>query len=171
MRQLNDVYTQAFNAAHQRVGHVFQGRYKAIIVEKNSHLLELCRYVVLNPVRAGMVSKAEEWKWNSYTSTAFEAGKPPEYLTTDWILGQFSENRATARQRYRKFVADGMVEQDQPWRKLVGQIFMGSEKFVMRMRALLDDKQGVKEIPRIQRIYDVYAALTSLIKSGCRSST
>ena len=65
MRQLNGVYTQSFNRIHQRVGHVFQGRYKAILVEKGNHLLELCRYVVLNPVRAGMVSKPGDWKWSS----------------------------------------------------------------------------------------------------------
>jgi putative transposase len=150
MRQLNGVYTQAFNRAHQRVGHVFQGRYKAILVEKESHLLELCRYVVLNPVRAGMVAKPGDWKWSSYTSTAY-AGKVPEYLTIDWILGQFSEKLTTARQRYRKFVADGLADQDDPWKKLVGQIFMGSEDFMARMREYLGDKQEIKEIPRAQR--------------------
>lgn len=100
----------------------------------------------------GMVSELKEWKWSSYTSTAYATGKPPENLITDWLLWQFSEQRATApRQRYRYFVADGMVKHDQPWRKLVGQIFLGSEKFVNRMQVLLDDTQGVKEIPRIQR--------------------
>ena len=131
MRQLNGVYTQAYNVAHHKVGHVFQGRYKAILVEKDSHLLELCRYVVLNPVRAGMVSEPRKWKWSSYASTAYATGKSPEYLTTDWILGQFSEKRANARQRYRHFVADGTVKHDQPWRNLVEQIFLGSEKFVI----------------------------------------
>jgi putative transposase len=150
LRQLNGVYTQAFNRAHQRVGHVFQGRYKAIVVEKDSHLLELCRYVVLNPVRAGMVSKPKEWKWSSYKSTAY-AGKVPEYLTIDWVLGQFSEEKTTARQRYRKFVAEGMADKEQPWEKLVGQVFLGSEKFVARMQKLLGDKQEIKEIPRSQR--------------------
>ena len=150
MRQLNGVYTQAFNRAHQRVGHVFQGRYKAIMVEKDSHLLELCRYVVLNPVRAGMAAKPGEWKWSSYRSTAY-AGKVPECLTTDWVLGQFSEERTTARKRYRKFVAEGMAGKEQPWEKLVGQVFLGSEKFVARMQKLLGDKQEIKEIPRSQR--------------------
>jgi putative transposase len=150
MGQLNVVYTQAFNRAHQRVGHVFQGRYKAILVEKGSHLLELCRYVVLNPVRAGLVSKPEEWKWSSYKSTAY-AGKVPEYLTIDWVLGQFAEKKAAARQRYRKFVADGLVDQSCPWQKLAGQVFLGSENFVSRMRELLGDKQEIKEIPRAQR--------------------
>jgi putative transposase len=150
MRQLNGVYTQAFNRAHQRVGHVFQGRYKAIMVEKDSHLLELCRYVVLNPVRAGMVSKPGEWKWSSFNSTAY-AGKVPEYLTTGWVLGQFSAKMTTARHRYRKFVAEGIAEEKKPWEKLVGQVFLGSEKFVAHMQELLEGKQDIKEIPRSQR--------------------
>lgn len=150
MRQLNGVYTQSFNRIHQKVGHVFQGRYKAILVEKGSHLLELCRYVVLNPVRAGMVSKPDEWKWSSYKSTAY-AGTVPDYLTIDWVLGQFSEKKATARQRYRKFVADGLVDLERPWKKLVGQVFLGSESFVARMEELLGDKREIREIPRVQR--------------------
>ena len=70
MRQLNGVYTQAFNRGHARVGHVFQGRYKAILVQKESYLLELARYIVLNPVRARMVRSAKDWPWSSYRSTA-----------------------------------------------------------------------------------------------------
>ncbi|WP_259504797.1 REP-associated tyrosine transposase [Shewanella baltica] len=66
MRQLNGVYTQKFNRAHARVGHVFQGRYKAILVDKNNYLVELARYIVLNPVRAGMVRSARDWPWSSY---------------------------------------------------------------------------------------------------------
>lgn len=66
MRQLNGVYTQAFNRRHRRVGHVFQGRYKGILVDKDSYLLELSRYVVLNPVRAGMVKDVADWPWSSY---------------------------------------------------------------------------------------------------------
>ena len=70
MRQLNGVYTQYFNRRHGRVGHVFQGRYKGILVDKNSYLLELARYIVLNPVRAGLVRSAREWPWSSYRATA-----------------------------------------------------------------------------------------------------
>jgi putative transposase len=150
MRQLNGVYTQSFNRAHDRVGHVFQGRYKAILVEKESHLLELCRYVVLNPVRAQMVSKPDEWQWSSYKSTAY-AGKVPEFLAVDWVLGQFAENRTKARQRYRKFVAEGLSDPTKPWEKLVGQVILGSENFVARVGKLLGDRQEIKEIPRAQR--------------------
>jgi REP element-mobilizing transposase RayT len=65
MRQLNGVYTQRFNRTHGRVGHVFQGRFKGILVQKESYLLELARYIVLNPVRAGMVPFAQDWPWSS----------------------------------------------------------------------------------------------------------
>src|SRR4030043_1793691 len=69
MRQLNGVYTQVFNRRHRRAGHLFQGRYKAILVQKDSHLLEVSRYVVLNPVRAGTVERPDQWKWSSYLAT------------------------------------------------------------------------------------------------------
>lgn len=75
-RQLNGVYTQRFNRRHRRVGHVFQGRYKAILVNKESHLLELARYIVLNPVRAAMVRSARDWPWSSYRATAGFAQGP-----------------------------------------------------------------------------------------------
>jgi REP element-mobilizing transposase RayT len=88
MRQLNGVYTQAFNRRHQRVGHLFQGRFKAILVQKETHLLELCRYVVLNPVRAKLVTRPRQWAWSSYRVTGGE-GPSPEWLTTAWVLAQF----------------------------------------------------------------------------------
>ena len=80
MRQLNGVYTQQFNRRHRRVGHLLQGRFKAILVEKDPHLLELCRYVVLNPVRAGLVARPERWCWSSYRATV-GAAAVPGYLT------------------------------------------------------------------------------------------
>ena len=91
MRQLNGVYTQLFNKLHGRTGHLFQGRYKAILIQKDSHLLEVCRYVVLNPVRANMVEAPGAWKWSSYRAiVGMEAVHP--CLTKDWVLGQFSGN-------------------------------------------------------------------------------
>lgn len=88
MRQLNGVYTQYFNRQHNRVGHVYQGRYKAILVEKDSYLLELSRYVVLNPIRAGMIKNMDEWHWSSYLVTIGKL-QPPDWLEVDWLLSQF----------------------------------------------------------------------------------
>jgi putative transposase len=152
MRQLNGMYTQAFNRKHRRVGHVFQGRFKSILVEKDSYLLELCRYVVLNPVRANMVEEPSAWRWSSFKVTA-TGRQVPEFLTVDWVLGQFSEKKSKARAQYRAFVMEGLEEQSQskPWQDLVGQIFLGSADFVERMQELIGEKEGIREIPRAQR--------------------
>lgn len=149
MRQLNGVYTQKYNWLHQTTGHVFQGRYKAILVEKDSYLLELCRYVVLNPVRAGMTEKPEQWIWSSYRFTA-GTKNPPEYLTTDWILRLLHQNKSEAQKQYRRFVRSG-IGLKSIWEELQGQILLGEEAFIDSHRDLLHDKQPVKEIPRTQR--------------------
>ena len=148
MRHLNGVYTQTFNRTHDRVGHVFQGRYKAVIVEKDSYLLELARYVVLNPLRARMVKDVVTWPWNSYAAmTGTQAA--PEWLQTDWILGQFAEQRSRAINLYVDFVRAG-VGLPSVWDQLSGQVFLGSETFIKRMQRLTD-KTTIGEIPRAQR--------------------
>lgn len=149
MRQLNGVYTQKYNWWHSKTGHIFQGRYKSILIDKENYLLELCRYVVLNPVRATMVEKPEEWKWSSYGATA-GLKTVPNYLTGDWILGLFSNNKAEAQKRYRKFVREG-IHTGSPWDDLQGQILLGEEGFIEKYKDLLSDKEQIKEIPRPQR--------------------
>jgi REP element-mobilizing transposase RayT len=149
MRQLNGVYTQAFNRRHGRVGHVLQGRFKAIIVDRDSYLLELCRYVVLNPVRAKAARKPDSYQWSSYRATAGLASAPP-FLTVDWVLAQFGRQRAVAQRKYQAFVAEG-IGQGSPWEHLQGQVLLGSEQFVERLAAWLRDKRLLKEIPRRQR--------------------
>jgi REP element-mobilizing transposase RayT len=147
MRQLNGVYTQAFNRSHNRDGHLLKGRYKSIVVEKESFLLELCRYIVLNPVRAGLVERPEHYPWSSYLATLGKQEAPP-CLTTDWLLSNFSKVQLEARSRYRRFVADGIVGGQSPWVQLTGQILLGTENFVQRIRGLLEDQKELQEIPR-----------------------
>jgi REP element-mobilizing transposase RayT len=107
MRQLNGVYSMRFNRHHGSVGHVFQGRYKAIVAQKESHLLEVCRYVVLNPLRAKVVEVPGRWRWSSYRATAgIERAHP--CLTVERVLGQFGTKKRTAEMRYRVFVMDGI---------------------------------------------------------------
>ncbi len=168
MRQLNGVYTQGFNRRHSRTGHVFQGRFKSILVEKESHLLELCRYIVLNPVAAHMVSHPADYTWSSYRFTA-RPEKNPEFLYSDWVLAQFSPKRKTARNLYQSFVTDGLVNQtEKPWKKLVGQIILGGEDFVSGIQELLDEKKEIKEIPGIQR-YSGRPSLPDLFSSQNRN--
>jgi putative transposase len=83
MRQLNGVYTRRFNDLHGPCGHVFQGRCKAIIVQKETYLQELARYIVLNPVRARMVERPQDWPWSSYLATTDHA-PCPDWLCRDW---------------------------------------------------------------------------------------
>ena len=149
MRQLNGVYTQRFNRSHDRVGHVFQGRFKAILVEKDSYLLELARYVVLNPLRAKMVRKLEQWQWSSYLATCGQAPKP-EWLQCGFILSQFSVQRARAISKYITFVHEGKGLPS-VWAELQGQIYLGSQVFVENMQALIDQQPRLTEIPRAQR--------------------
>ncbi|WP_305909605.1 hypothetical protein Q9L42_004590 [Methylomarinum sp. Ch1-1] len=98
------------------------------MVEKDSYLLELARYIVLNPVRAQMVRNAKQWPWSSYRATAGYADKPP-CLTTDWILAEFSESKKQAQRRYCDFV-DAGKRQPSPWQQLKNQIYLGNDDFI-----------------------------------------
>lgn len=149
MRQLNGVYTQYFNRQHNRVGHVFQGRFKAIMVEKDAYLLELSRYVVLNPIRAFMVKDIDDWQWSSYGATI---GKDPapDWLGVDWILSQFSRQRKRARNQYIDFVRSG-IGLAPIWSNLRRQIFLGGETFVKKHQKLIDQKDSLDDIPALQK--------------------
>lgn len=149
MRQLNGVYTQYFNRQHSRVGHVFQGRYKAILVDKSSYLLELARYIVLNPVRASMVRFAEDWPWSSYRATAGEQGCP-DWLRVDWLLAAFGRKKVKAIEAYRQFVSDGK-NGSSPWRLLKNQVYLGDDAFVEKMMEKIDGDRELSEVPASQR--------------------
>ena len=159
MRHLNGVYTQTFNRRHRRVGHVFQGRFKAILVERDAYLLELSRYVVLNPVRAKMVQAAENWPWSSYRVTA-GLTESTGLVSTDCLLAGFGRDRLKARRGYRQFVASGRGLS--PWEELKGQIYLGSESFVANL-----PKRDVtlREIPKMQRFAD-RPALKEIFSAG-----
>ncbi|MDH5232831.1 MAG: transposase [Gammaproteobacteria bacterium] len=149
MKYLNGLYTQAFNKNHRRVGHVFQGRFKSILVESDSYLLELARYIVLNPVRAEMVRGAKDWSWSSYRATA-GIKKAHPCLTTDWVLGGFAKQTRLAQQRYREFVRQGK-RQPSPWKKLINQIYLGSDEFVEEMQEKIEPDQSLADIPKPQK--------------------
>ncbi|MBI3343500.1 MAG: transposase [Gammaproteobacteria bacterium] len=164
MRRLNGVYTQAFNRRHGRVGHVLQGRYKSILVDKDAYLLELARYIVLNPVRAGMAQRVEDWPWSSYAITASKR-ESPGWLDAEWIVKQFGTDPSAARQAYRRFVRDG-VDGASPWGALRGQVYLGEDKFLARMERLAveQDKQGIPASHRQPTRPDAEAVLTAVAK-------
>jgi REP element-mobilizing transposase RayT len=167
MRQLNGVYTQDFNRRHTRVGHLFQGRYGAIVVDKDSYLLSLCRYVVLNPVRSNAVNRPEDWIWSSYKATIGRTRKP-SFLTVDWILSQFGGRRSEARALYKKFVLT-KIEEDSPWGLVRGQILLGKDSFVKKFGKFLKEKERIEEVPRIQR-YATRPSLSELFAESKREN-
>jgi REP element-mobilizing transposase RayT len=144
MRQLNGVYTQRLNQRHNRVGHLFQGRYKGILVERESHLLELARYVVLNPTRAGMVDDPTDYAWSSLRATLGLA-QTPEWLAVDPLLRHFG-----SRQRYHEFVREGIAMRS-PWSELRGSL-LGSAGFVRSAGRHMKDMATQPEIPRRERV-------------------
>lgn len=150
MRQLNGVFTQRFNRRHRRVGHLFQGRFKAILVERNRYLLALARYIVLNPVHAKLVSTVEDYPWSSYPAT-LGLVPAPAWLSLDALLDSFAATRRVARKRYAAFVAEGMT-QPSPWSALKGQTLLGGEAFVRRMAPYLQEKASVRELTKRQRL-------------------
>lgn len=149
MKHFNGIYTQKFNKKHHRVGHLFQGRYKAIVVEKDNYLKELCRYVVLNPVRARMVKSPGEWKWSSYRATA-GLERPEKWLETGWLLGQFGRNYKQAQKAYRVFVAEGIGRKESPWEGLRSGLYLGEKKFLDKVHEV-GQKHEHLDVPKYQK--------------------
>jgi hypothetical protein len=149
MRQLNGVYTQASNRRHRRVGHLFQGRFKAILVDGDAYLQELARYIVLNPIRASMTKKPADWKWSSYRASMGIEPAPP-WMAVDGLLALFGKRRGLAQERYAQFVLDG-IKADSPWLNLKSQVFLGDEQFVTRMQTKIQSGKDDVQIPIAQR--------------------
>jgi REP-associated tyrosine transposase len=150
MRHINGVYTQTYNRRHRKVGHLFQGRFHAVLVDKEAYFLEVCRYVDLNPVRAEIAKHPRAWAWSSYRAHAGQVEGPP-WLESD-ILYRRLAPRAPQREgpaRYATFVSEGRGIR--LWETaLVGQIYLGGEAFIKRMQARAT-RLDTREIPRAQR--------------------
>ncbi len=144
MRDLNGIYAQSFNKRFGLVGHLFQGRFKSILVDKDSYLLELARYVPLNPVRAELVANAEDWHWSSYRQMI---GKSPavQWLQTDWVLGQFHQDRERARELFIDFVQSG-IGLPSIWENLRGGFVLGSDEFLGDISRLISETDENSEL-------------------------
>lgn len=170
MRQVNAVYTQYFNRDQRTGGHLFQGRYKAILIEKDSHLLEAIRYVVLNPVRAGIVSSADIFCWSSYRATC-GFHEPHPCLEGCCVHKLFDDDQHIAALKFSSFVADG-VDADNPFLKARGQAVLGTDSFWQKLKPVLAGKSDSTEIPRSQRMLarpqlsDLFAAAGKEARNG-----
>lgn len=146
---LNGVYAQWWNTRHERVGHVFQGRFKAQLIQRDGYFLEACRYVVLNPSRANLVTQVEDWTWSSYRATAGLAPRP-KWLTTALILGR--RPSAAERRAYRVFVAAGISE-NEVTRGLRSDVpIVGSEAFAAAHREAIEEAHPTEVLWRDRTI-------------------
>jgi REP element-mobilizing transposase RayT len=133
MRHINGAYTTYFNVKRKRAGHLFQGRYKAILVEADEYLVELSRYIHLNPVRVGIVERPEQYRWSSYTSYTGQS-KSPEWQKTGFILGCFAKKPEEAHKKYQTFVEDRLgKEYESPLTRSIGTSILGSAAFLKKI--------------------------------------
>ena len=139
MRQLNGLFARYVNRRHDRVGHVFQARYRSILIEKETYLLAVCRYIVLNPARAGICRQPGDFHWSSYRETAGLVTRGA-YVSSDLLLSHFAPQTPLARRRYREFVALGSPDLEEQVR---GER-LGGDDFLKRDF----DLPRVEEVPR-----------------------
>jgi hypothetical protein len=153
LHHLNTSYTNYFNAKTGRAGHLFQGRYRAILVDKDHYAMELSRYIHLNPVRAHMVKDPLLYPWGSFRDYTGER-KGRDWIKTEWILGQISRNEKRARKGYRKFVREGSREAAKnPLEQVVSSAILGSEEFVDWVREKWVGKRAYhRDIPSLRQL-------------------
>ena len=154
MRQLNGVYSQGFNRRHGRTGHLLRGRFHAVVVQRDAHLREVSRYIVLNPVRAGLVADAAEWRWSSYCATVGDS-PVPAFLTADWVLALSGiAERMGAQRAYRTFVRAGL-EQAAAAPQLTSNVTTAlSHRSAERARLEHGRASRMREFPRTERFAD-----------------
>jgi putative transposase len=150
MQWLNGTYAGWFNHRHDRSGHLFGGRFKAFLVDKETYLTEVLRYVVLNPVRAKMVKRPEAYRWSSYRAMA-GLESAPEWLDLNAAMGTFAPNVDLARQYYCEFVDAKLGSDERLWDKVTHGIYLGSEAWTKEMRAQVEPKPRSTDHPQVQR--------------------
>ncbi len=153
MHFINTSYTIYFNKKHDRVGHLFQGRFKAILIETDSYAQELSRYMHLNPVRAEIVALPEEYPWSSYREYAGQRGATP-WLNTALVLGYFGDTIEKAKKRYKEYVHDAIDKRlESPLKKAGPSLILGSEDFLARIKKeFLLHKTENREVPAIRSL-------------------
>lgn len=153
MRHINGAYTTYFNVKRKRSGHLFQGRYKAILVEADEYATELSRYIHLNPVNAHIIARPEDYQWSSYRCYIGQS-LPPAWLKMDFVLEYFAVNAADASNKYRQFVEDKLgKEYASPLKAVVGSSLLGSQGFIEEITAVhLQEKAVGRDVPALRQL-------------------
>jgi putative transposase len=150
MQSLNSRYAQTFNRRHGRVGHLFQGRYDSRLVQEESYLLQVIRYDALNPVRAGLVTRPEDYRWSGHQAIAGLC-EAPTWFPVERTLQCFAPRTSIAQAYYTRFVDEGIGLQRSPWKDLVGQIYLGDERWIEAMRSKIEAEPRCDNFPTAQR--------------------
>jgi putative transposase len=150
MHWLNGTYSNWFNRRHARCGHLFQGRFKSILVEGEHYLREVIRYTVLNPVRAGMVALPEQYRWSSYRSSA-ALDPASDWLDTTSLLEMFDPDPSVARQLYQEFVMARVDSQERLWDQVLNGMYFGSAVWAKRMRKMVESRPRSSDHPKAHR--------------------
>ncbi len=151
MQRLNGRYARYFNYTHKRMGHAFEKRFHPVLVEKESHLLEVCRYVPLNPVRAGICQFPEQYRWSSYRATVGLESCPP-FLAVGKVLALFGDEPARARANFAQFTREGIGKN--LWDNLKEGKYLGSEDFAERMKqGSLEPAENVSEFQQAEELH------------------
>ena len=153
MRHINGAYTTYFNVKRKRAGHLFQGRFKAILIEADEYAMELSRYIHLNPVRANMCGEPGEYSWSSFKSYIGQS-KAPEWLKTDFILDYFGKTETEAGKKYRAFVEELIgKEYDSPLKGAIGTDVLGTSGFVETVtKAHVGNRELARDLPALRQL-------------------
>ncbi|MBT9151420.1 MAG: Chromosomal replication initiator protein DnaA [candidate division WS2 bacterium] len=163
---LNATYSGYFNRKYGRVGHLFQGRYKGILIDKNQYLLAVSRYIHLNPLKSKLSDRPEDYLYSSYSSY-IGIRKTDSWLTTEWVLGQFSDDLVNAHAGYQAFVEEGLAKEDNPLKDLKAGFILGGDDFVDKVK----NRVGLirhREIPQskdlcVTRTYEEILTMVSVM--------
>jgi len=168
MHGINGGYTGYFNRKYGRSGHLFQGRYKGIIIDKDSYLIPLSRYVHLNPVRAKIVKRPEQYRWSSYPGYIGK-GKENGWVEYSWILSQFGRGRLRARRKYRGYTEEALKKKvESPLRSLHSRVILGGEEFIKGIKGMLKGKALSHEIIERKRLIE-YPLLDEVVRRVARA--
>ena len=168
MHHINGAYTNYFNMKRKRSGQLFQGRYKALLVDIDGYAQELSRYIHLNPVKAGMVEKREQYKWSSYWDY-INVNKSSKWLCIDFVLSLFSIKTSIAKKQYRRFVESMIdVEYESPLKNVFASTILGGRSFINQIREKhLDRKKSDRVLPDLKQFYEM-PDLEKIIKQAAK---